>query len=239
MSILAVAALFLFIPRGSSCNELPWVEHLVVCDECLDSLAEDYGVPPETIERANELSRREVPLAAGESILIPRQEADLALTLAEVRARRRGESFASTIRGERSVKFTMPAPAKVLPRPAERFLRPVSGRITSPWGMRGGRLHDGVDIPAPSGTPILAARSGRVVFSGNIRGFGRTVTIDHGDGMRTRYSHNSANLVKVGDTVRQGQAIAKVGRTGRATCNHVHFSVLIDGKPVNPEKYLK
>ena len=94
-------------------------------------------------------------------------------------------------------------------------------------------------IPAPLGTPILAARTGKVIFSGNLHGYGRTVTLDHGDGVRTRYSHNSANLVKVGDLVQQGQPLAKVGRTGRATCTHVHFSVIIDGKTVNPEKYLR
>ncbi|MFA7620982.1 MAG: M23 family metallopeptidase [Aminobacteriaceae bacterium] len=241
LSVSSLSALLLFITCSASCNELPWVEHLVVCGECLDSIAEDYGVLPKTIERANELSLREEPrkLSDGEKILIPKCEDDLTFTLAEVRARKRGESIASTIRDEKSMRLSVSRPAKVLPRPAEQFIRPVAGRITSPWGMRGGRLHDGVDIPAPLGTPILAARSGRVVFSGNINGYGRTVTIDHGDGTRTRYSHNSANLVKVGDVVRQGQPVAKVGRTGRATCTHVHFSVLVNGKAVNPEKYLR
>ena len=235
-----LAVLLFFFQSAACANELPWVEHSVLRGETADSIAAKYAVSSKTVERANELAARTEPLKTGEKLLVPKKETDLLSTLAEVRARRRGESPLSSITREQSKKVSLPAPRKSpLPRPAEPFIRPLAGRITSPYGMRGGRLHDGVDIPAPKGTPIVASRPGKVVFSGTIQGFGRTVTIDHGDGMKTRYSHNSANLVKKGDVVRQGQPIAKVGRTGRATCTHVHFSVLINGKAINPEKYLR
>ena len=234
----ATVLLVAFSPATGS--ELPWIEHRVQCGECGDSIAETYGVSLRTIERANEVSFQDSPPAAGDKLLIPRTDGDLAFTMAEVHARRRGESFAASISREQTTRVELPAPVKRSPaRQSDHFLRPVAGKISSPWGMRRGRLHDGVDIPAPLGTPILAARTGKVIFSGNLHGYGRTVTLDHGDGVRTRYSHNSANLVKVGDLVQQGQPLAKVGRTGRATCTHVHFSVIIDGKTVNPEKYLR
>jgi murein DD-endopeptidase MepM/ murein hydrolase activator NlpD len=231
--------LLFFLVSPSFARNLPWVEHSVRRGESVEAIAERYGVSPKTVERANELTADKKELAAGEKILVPKKEGDLLVTLAEVRARQRGDSVLHLLRREEPPVLSPPLPKKAAPRPENPFLRPLEGRISSPYGMRGRRLHDGVDIPAPIGTPILAARSGTVVFSGTIRGFGNTVTLDHGDGMTTRYSHNSANLVKKGDAVRQGQPIAKVGRTGRATCPHLHFSVLINGKTVNPSKYLR
>jgi murein DD-endopeptidase MepM/ murein hydrolase activator NlpD len=215
------------------------VEHSVRKGDSVEVIAERYGVSPKTVERANELTTGEKDLAAGEKILVPKREEDLLATLAEVRARHRGETVLHLLRKEEPPVIAPAVPKETVSRPEQPFLRPLEGRISSPYGMRGGRLHDGIDIPAPAGTPILAARSGKVVFSGTIRGFGLTVSIDHGDGMTTRYSHNSTNLVKKGDTVRQGQPIAKVGRSGRTTCPHLHFSVLIKGKTVNPAKYLR
>ncbi|HPZ81482.1 MAG TPA: LysM peptidoglycan-binding domain-containing protein, partial [Candidatus Atribacteria bacterium] len=105
------------------------------------------------------------------------------------------------------------------------FLWPVSGRISSPFGTRGGRLHSGIDILAPSGTLIKASRSGVVSFSGWMNGYGRVVIIDHQDGWQTLYAHNSVNLVNKGQRVNQGDAIARVGMTGNATTYHVHFEV--------------
>ena len=230
--------LFLF-SLPCSASTLPWIEHSVRPGESLAFIAGRYGVSPKTIERANELSNREEPLPTGEKILIPRSESQLITTLAETRARQRGETLLPQLKLEE--KITLPPPVQIKKIPSEAaekaFLRPLEGKISSPYGRRRGRLHDGVDIPAPKGSAIRAARSGKVIFSGVIRGFGKTVTIDHGDGMVTRYSHNSANTVKKGAWVKQGQTIAKVGRTGRTTCCHLHFSVILKGKTVNPVKY--
>ncbi|MGI6783188.1 MAG: peptidoglycan DD-metalloendopeptidase family protein [Aminivibrio sp.] len=230
-----------FFPvRPSLAGDLPWVEYSVRRGETLDSIGEKHGVSPKTIERANELASREKPLQPGEKLLVPKTDSDLISALAEHRARLRGETLVGEIKPDKPVTVPLvpKKPAVSLEDGLEPLIRPLEGRVTSPFGKRGGRLHDGIDIPARPGTPILAARSGRVIFSGVIRGFGNTVTIDHGRGFVTRYSHNCSNLVKKGDWVRRGQPVGKVGRTGRATCNHLHFSILVNGKAVNPEKYL-
>jgi lipoprotein NlpD len=119
-----------------------------------------------------------------------------------------------------------------------RFIWPVSGRLTSPFGMRNGRRHDGIDIAAPSGTPIKAAAAGRVVFSGSMRGYGKLILVRHKDNMFTAYSHNRSNKVKKGQNVKQGQTIAKVGRTGRASGNHLHFEIRHGQTARNPLFFL-
>ncbi len=119
-----------------------------------------------------------------------------------------------------------------------RFLWPVDGRLTSPFGMRDGRRHDGVDISAPSGTPIKAAAGGKVVYSGQMRGYGKLILVRHKDNMFTAYSHNEANRVKKGQMVKQGQVIARVGRTGRASGPHLHFEIRHGQTARNPLFFL-
>ena len=89
-----------------------------------------------------------------------------------------------------------------------------------------------------SGLPVRATAKGIVVFSGEKAGYGKIVTIDHGYGYMTRYGHNSSLTVKVGDKVEKGDVIAKVGSTGRSTGPHVHYEVLVNGIPVNPQKFI-
>ncbi|MDD4843401.1 MAG: peptidoglycan DD-metalloendopeptidase family protein [Anaerotignum sp.] len=98
--------------------------------------------------------------------------------------------------------------------------------------------HSGYDIPAPYGSAIVAAEAGKVISAGWIRGYGYTVVIDHGGGLRTLYGHNSSLVVSKGQMVTRGQTIAKCGSTGISTGNHCHFSVLVNGSYVNPESYL-
>ncbi|MDK2895965.1 MAG: hypothetical protein PWP04_85 [Candidatus Atribacteria bacterium] len=119
------------------------------------------------------------------------------------------------------------------------FIWPVSGRVTSPFGSRGGRLHSGIDISAPSGKVIYAARSGIVSFSGWQNGYGRVVIIDHQDGWQTVYAHNSLNLVTRGQRVNQGDPIARVGNSGNATGFHLHFEIRNRGQAVDPLQHLR
>lgn len=102
----------------------------------------------------------------------------------------------------------------------------------------GARRHAGLDLAAPTGTPIFSVAPGTVTRSGSAGGYGNMVEIDHGDGYVTRYAHNSRNLVSVGDTVSAGQRIALVGSTGQSTGPHLHFEVRKDGSPVNPNRYV-
>ncbi|MGQ9657024.1 MAG: murein hydrolase activator EnvC family protein [Fimbriimonadales bacterium] len=124
-----------------------------------------------------------------------------------------------------------------------RFVRPVEGQLTSGFGMRVHpifkvrKMHTGIDIAAPAGTPIRAADGGVVVEAGYIRGYGYTVIIDHGGGVATLYAHSSALLVAAGQEVTRGQIIARVGSTGYSTGPHLHFEVRVNGEPVNPLSY--
>jgi murein DD-endopeptidase MepM/ murein hydrolase activator NlpD len=106
---------------------------------------------------------------------------------------------------------------------------PITGR---------GALHMGLDFPADTGTPIMAAAGGVVINAETHAAYGQTVDIDHGNGLVTRYAHASKLLVKRGDLVKRGQTVANVGNTGRSTGPHLHFEVLVDGVPQNPARFL-
>ncbi len=118
------------------------------------------------------------------------------------------------------------------------FIRPVNVAVYSGFGWRWGRMHEGIDLPAPTGTPIHAADGGTICRAGWYYGYGLCVEIDHGGGVITRYGHCSKLDVSVGDKVFQGQVIAKVGNTGHSFGSHCHFEIRINGSPVDPQKYV-
>jgi murein DD-endopeptidase MepM/ murein hydrolase activator NlpD len=120
---------------------------------------------------------------------------------------------------------------------ASGLIWPVSGPITSGFGWRWGRMHEGIDIGASCGTTIHAAASGTVIYAGWMGGYGNLTIIDHGGGMATAYGHQSSIYVG-GGSVSQGQAIGAVGSTGHSTGCHLHFEVRVNGTPVNPLNYL-
>lgn len=109
-------------------------------------------------------------------------------------------------------------------------------KITAYWGD--GRGHKGIDLAGDTGSPIFASKGGTVIFAGWDGNYGYSVVIDHGNGLKTRYAHNSALCVKKGETVSQGQQIAKLGNTGRSTGPHLHFEILKNDKQVNPTAYI-
>lgn len=119
---------------------------------------------------------------------------------------------------------------------SQGFIYPIHGAVlTSGYGPRWGRMHRGIDLAAPTGTPIVAAAPGRVAYAGwNEGGYGYLVEIDHPDGSKTRYAHNSRILVKVGDDVNQGQLISEVGSTGNSTGPHLHFEIHTGKGAINP-----
>jgi murein DD-endopeptidase MepM/ murein hydrolase activator NlpD len=120
---------------------------------------------------------------------------------------------------------------------------PVWGNVSSKFGLRGVgrriRMHEGIDIPVPKGTPIQAAAAGVVLEARMYNGYGHTVILDHGNGMRTLYAHCSEVTVQKGDKVQQGQAIAYAGNTGRSTAHHLHFGVMVSGSFQDPMMFLQ
>ena len=119
------------------------------------------------------------------------------------------------------------------------FAWPVFGEISSRYGWRKGGFHHGLDIACKVGTPIRAAQAGKVTFSGTRSVYGKTVVIEHTNGIETLYAHTSKNLVTKGQQVKKGQIIALVGLTGRTTGPHLHFQINHNGKTVDPMQYLR
>ena len=117
------------------------------------------------------------------------------------------------------------------------FIWPVGGVVTSGFGWRWGRMHEGIDISAPAGSTIRAVAAGTVIYAGWMGGYGNLTIVDNGNGMGTAYGHQSAIYVG-GGSVSQGQTIGAVGSTGHSTGCHLHFEVRVNGTPVNPLSYL-
>jgi murein DD-endopeptidase MepM/ murein hydrolase activator NlpD len=158
--------------------------------------------------------------------------------VARVLAKRDREGFTRTV--EQAIQKMM----RPIPHTDDPAGVPVGGTVSSSFGMRDDpikgnkQFHAGVDIAAPAGAEIKAASDGKVTFSGKAPGYGNMVEIDHGEGMVTRYAHNAANLVFVGQQIRAGQPIAMVGATGRATGSHLHFELRQGGRPVDPTSWI-
>ncbi len=118
------------------------------------------------------------------------------------------------------------------------FINPTNGVLTSRYGTRWGRMHEGIDIGAPTGTPIKAADAGVVTASRYISGYGYTVILDHGNGINTLYGHASALLVETGQTVEKDEVIARVGTSGSTTGSCLHFEVRLNGQAIDPLPYV-
>lgn len=134
-------------------------------------------------------------------------------------------------------EYPVPEPNDATPS-AAGFIWPANGVVSSPFGPRWGRMHEGLDIAAPAGRPIRAAKAGTVITAGPESGYGNLVVIDHGNGETTRYGHMSAFEVKKGDVVAIGQLVGRVGSTGHSTGNHLHFEIRINGVAMDPRPYL-
>ncbi|MDO9355066.1 MAG: peptidoglycan DD-metalloendopeptidase family protein [Solirubrobacteraceae bacterium] len=129
-------------------------------------------------------------------------------------------------------------PAGAIKKGSGQLIYPMNGTFTSPFGFRWGRLHAGIDIAAPIGTPIRAADGGRVAIAGVVSGYGNYTCIQHSASLSTCYGHQSSIAVKVGQTVTKGQIIGLCGNTGHSTGPHLHFETRVNGNPQNPMGYL-
>jgi murein DD-endopeptidase MepM/ murein hydrolase activator NlpD len=149
-----------------------------------------------------------------------------------------------------TAKPTVPNPQKIAsssgvnPKRSDadsRFIMPTTGRLTSSYGMRWGKLHAGIDIAAPIGTPVIAVKNGIVIAAGMNavgHGYGNGIDIRHQDGSISRYAHAEKILVRVGQPVKQGQPIMLMGCSGHCTGPHLHFEIHVADKPINPKPYL-
>jgi murein DD-endopeptidase MepM/ murein hydrolase activator NlpD len=162
-----------------------------------------------------------------------REDKDHALAhMAELQAQ--SASLAAKIRSAQSSA----AYVTTGPPSASGFVWPVHGVLTSYYGWRWGRMHEGIDLAVSNGTPVVASAAGVVIHSGWMGGYGNLVVVDHGGGIATAYGHNTSVTVGVGQQVAQGQLIAYSGNTGNSTGPHVHFEVRINGAAVDPLGYL-
>jgi murein DD-endopeptidase MepM/ murein hydrolase activator NlpD len=147
-------------------------------------------------------------------------------------------SLAARIRAAQS-SAPVPAPSVSTGSPsASGFIWPANGVLTSGFGWRWGRMHEGIDIAVPTGTPVVASAAGVVIVAGWVGGYGNLVVVDHGGGIATAYGHNSSFAVGAGQSVAQGHVLAYAGSTGHSTGPHIHFEVRINGSPVDPLGYL-
>lgn len=160
--------------------------------------------------------------------------------IADARLLKRLRVKTRTVASAPAAAAAVPVPAGTVSRPlsARGFIRPTSGTLSSNFGWRWGRMHQGIDLAAPIGTPIAAAAAGTVSTAGWRDGYGQTVVIDHGNGVTTLYAHQAAIGVSVGQTVGQGSIIGVVGNTGNSTGPHLHFEVRINGAATDPLPYI-
>lgn len=153
--------------------------------------------------------------------------------------RRDLEDLRALAAADRRVRKLLSVPgAGPIRRGSGDLIYPVNGPIVSPFGQRWGRLHAGIDIASPAGTPIRASETGQVVIAGPVGGYGNYVCVQHTRALSTCYAHQSRLLTRKGAMVRQGQVIGLVGCTGRCFGDHVHFETRVGGRPVDPAGYL-
>jgi murein DD-endopeptidase MepM/ murein hydrolase activator NlpD len=151
---------------------------------------------------------------------------------------KRSAALAAEIRKAQGLPPAPSGSVAVGPPSAAGLVWPVHGTLTSGFGPRWGRMHEGIDIAGGSGTPIAAAATGTVISAGWSGGYGQLVVLDHGDGLSTAYAHLSSIAVSAGQTVPQGSVVGGMGTTGSSTGVHLHFEVRVNGAAVNPLGYL-
>lgn len=218
-----------------SCGTTYGIYHRVEKGQTFSSIAKAYKVSPQGLLRINRL-KEPVNLKEGDAIFIP------------------GASIEKVVEAHKDDVYTPPAKTRGKP-PAEtprrdasattskaekgRFIWPVDGRLISEFGMRNGEQHKGIDIKAEEGTPVKAADSGKVIYSGDgLNGYGNLIIIKHEGTYFTVYAHNRKNLASEGSLVEKGDVIAEVGETGKATTPHLHFEIRKNKVSVDPNFYL-
>ncbi len=245
-------------PSGDEELEPPLQAHIIEYEvqlgDTMWDIAAEYSTDPESLAVINEMENWN-RLQPGETVrvltisgLLHRADPDDtvegiaeryqidARDLIAVNHLRPGDEL--SVGQELILPHARPEQDTVLAARGELFQWPLQGRITSYFGYRWGRMHSGIDIAAPHGTPIEASRAGRVTFAGWRGGYGQLIILDHGDGKTSWYAHLSSMSVGAGQLVDRGQVIGHVGTTGRSTGPHLHFEIRVHDDPRNPLDYL-
>lgn len=239
--------LWLALALGLAACGTPFgIYHEILPGQTIYRIARTYGVDPDRLMRLNRIDDPRL-IQPGDRVFVPGadrlREVPVTAEPAETRpapaARRSDRPAPSPAAGSgvetARIRETGPASSGRLPDGAPRLRWPVQGQVTDPFGPRNGRPHDGIDISAPAGTSVVAAADGRVIYSDNqLRGYGNMIIVRHEGCWATIYSHNRENLVAKGDFVTQGQVIARVGQTGRASGPHLHFELRCGKDPRDP-----
>lgn len=232
--LLAAALILLASPLGCAGRRSggPGVIHHVRSGENLYRIGLRYGVTSKQIAKANGI-RDVTSLRPGQRLYIPgarrRRSEDRRTTALASRGSGGAGNLEETRRRAREAARR---------QSALQFVWPLRGRLSSRFGMRSGRAHEGIDVAASRGTPIFAAEAGRVIHSGRLGSYGKVVIVKHTGAYRTVYAHASKLLVRKGAFVERGQKIALVGSTGRSSGPHLHFEIRRSETPQNPLAFL-
>jgi murein DD-endopeptidase MepM/ murein hydrolase activator NlpD len=214
--------LFLLVFWLTSCTGIQQRYHEVREGDTLDRIATQYSIPKDALEKENRVVLRQ-GLKRGVKLYLPFEA---------------NPDFGTATDGDR-----VPAALASVKSVKAEFRWPTQGRLTSGFGKRLRKkrttMHEGIDIAAPIGTPVVAARSGHVIYAGNrISGYGNLVIVRHADSFSTIYAHLTKIHVKKGQYVSRGAMLGTVGRTGRARGAHLHFEIRDGQTPVDPALFL-
>jgi murein DD-endopeptidase MepM/ murein hydrolase activator NlpD len=211
----------MIVAVAGGCAARRGIYHQVGPGENLFRIGKAYGISYQKLGRINKI-RDPHRIKVGQRIFIPRATRQLPVRV---------------ITPEQA-RYDRPDP-RDWPKGKSPFIWPVTqGTLTSRFGPRGDSFHDGIDIGAPKGALIRAARSGEVLYDDKLRGYGNVIILRHNDDYATVYAHNSAHLVRVGNRVRQGQPIARLGDSGRTSGPNLHFEIRKKNVARNPLYYL-
>lgn len=211
-----VAGMMMVAACGSS-----GLRHTVKPGENLYRIGQAYGVSHHELARVNGIANAD-RIEVGQVIRVPSATRVLPVEVITP-ARARGDRPS----------------ARELPSGASPFVWPVtSGVVSSQFGPRRASHHDGIDVSAPEGTPVRAARAGRVLYADELRGYGNIVILEHDGGYASVYAHNKTNHKRAGDRVRQGEVIALLGETGKTSGPNLHFEIRKDNIARNPLFFL-
>jgi lipoprotein NlpD len=221
-------------PAGPAASSPTQRVHVVARGDTLSGLAARYRVTVSALIAANRLPGERMVLRVGQRLVIPASSTSAAVASPPARKTTpvvaRPKASVAPPLGPRGLELAVPRFIEGAPP----FVWPVEGPVSSTFGRRRSGWHRGIDIKAEHGSVVFAAAAGVVVTAGVEPRYGRVVKVEHDDGFLTVYAHNQENLVEVGMRVSAGDPIATIGRTGRATTDHLHFEIRRGGAVYNP-----